>query len=446
VRAIEVCCGAGGTSLGLKRAGFKIGLAIDIWSDALKIYRQNLKSPAIFSRPGKVAARVAAKRDLANLLALIPQALDHRYDMVVGSPPCQDFSSAGSRSEGARADITVAFAIFVAALRPRWVLMENVREAKSSEVYRRAREILKQSGYGLTEQVVDASFYGVAQARRRFIVIGRLDEADGFLDSALKEARSEKPLTVRDLLGDDVGVHPGDSKYSPETRAYFMRPYSGEPGVRSIDAPCPTITRNSNGKASRHYMRHEHDMARGQDVPSLSLEQISRLQGFPPSWNWDGLSKAKRAIMIANAVPAPLAEALGRLIKEREQGKSFPAIEPEFVRWLTRSKKLTDQSLRNRKTYLNRGRRLLKGRILADIDLELALLETNPEFAALSPSVKSDIRLALRSHAEWRETVRLKVFKKNAKLLKRDADIDNDYEELENLPAPKLKIGSKKAA
>lgn len=427
-------------SLGLKKAGFRVGLAIDFWDEALKIYRRNIKSPSLLARPGKHAVQ----GDLADMLSVVPEALNKSYDIVVGSPPCQDFSSAGSRIEGSRADVTLAFAIFVAALRPRWMLMENVPQAKSSRAYARARKILKKAGYGLTEQVVDASLYGVAQARRRFIVIGKLDEADGFLGSALVEARSDTPMSVRDLLGDDVGVHPGDPKYPPETRAYYMRPFKEEPGVRSIDAPCPTIISTSHEKASSRYIKHEKDMAKGQAVPSLNLDQLSLIQGFPKTWDWGGLTQKDKAQMIANAVPVELAHALGRLIKERDAGKSIPAIETEFVTWLTKAKKLTRQPLRNRKTYLNRGRRLLGGRMLADIDLELALLEKSPEFAGLSPSVKSDIRQSLRLHREWRDLPQQKRLKARAQAYEQEAQYDQ--EERERKPAPTLKIGARKAA
>ncbi|MBD2746628.1 DNA cytosine methyltransferase [Microvirga sp. BT688] len=440
MNAVEVCCGAGGMSLGLRKAGFKIGLAIDFWSEAVKIYRQNIKTPSLLARPG----RHAVQGDLANLLAVVPEALTKSCDIIVGSPPCQDFSAAGSRIEGSRADVTLAFAIFVAALRPRWLLMENVPEAKKSKAYQRARKILKRAGYGLTEQIVDASFYGVAQARRRFIVIGRLDEADGFLDSALVESRSDKPMSVRALLGDDVGVHPGDSKSPPETRVYYMRPFSLQPGVRSIDLPCPTIITTSHEPASSRYIKHAKDLARGQDVPPLSVDELSLIQGFPKTWDWSGLTKKNKAQMIANAVPVKLAEALGRIIKARDEGHSIPAIETDFVTWLTKARKAKGQVLRNRKTYLNRGRKLLNGRMLADIDLELALLEKNKEFAGLSASVKSDIRLSLRLHAEWRDLPRQKRMRDLAKEM--TEAYENDDPQEEHAPIAKLRIGSRKAA
>ena len=206
MKAIEVCCGAGGLSLGLKKAEIRVGLAIDNEPEVIKVYRHNIKNPTLLVPEN----RHAVEGDLSYLLSIVPEALARDCDLVCGSPPCQDFSSAGLREEGERAEITLGFAIFVAALRPRWVLMENVPQVESSKSYAMARKVLKRAGYGLTEKVVDASHYGVAQARHRFIMVGRLDEADGFLDSEFVDPKTNPyRTTVRDVLGNNVGIHPG---------------------------------------------------------------------------------------------------------------------------------------------------------------------------------------------------------------------------------------------
>lgn len=399
MRVIEVCCGVGGMSLGLIRAGFTIERAIDVWNEALAVYRANIpKAPSLLTR-----RHHTRRGDLSELLSLIPSVLHQKCDLIAGGPPCQDFSSAGLQIEGARADITLGFAIFVATIRPRWFLMENVPRARKSVAWGRARAILKRAGYGLTETIVDASRYGVGQARRRFIAIGRLDEADGFLVGAIQDAASKRQTSVRDMLGDEVGIHPGGD-YPPTTRVFFVRPFKNGLGVRSIDEPCPAIFRTTGSWAARNYPRHKDDIAPPRKVPPLTLNQISRLQGFPENWSWDAVEKVRdRDQMIANAMPAPLAEALGKVILARDKGESLPIIEATFVKWLEKKKKLSGPVLRNRKTHLNRARRLLKGRILADIDAELALLERAEGFGELSTSTKSDLRLALKLHWEWRE-------------------------------------------
>jgi DNA (cytosine-5)-methyltransferase 1 len=87
MQVIEVCCGAGGMSLGLKRAGFRIGLAVDFWSEALKVYRHNIKSPSLLAGHSKHAVRA----DLSDLLSVVPEALLRSCDIIVGGPRARIF-------------------------------------------------------------------------------------------------------------------------------------------------------------------------------------------------------------------------------------------------------------------------------------------------------------------------------------------------------------------
>lgn len=120
----------------------------------------------------------------------------------------------------------VAFAMIAVVARPQWFLMENVPQAARSAAWATVRELLTRAGYGLTEMVLDASRYGVGQSRRCLIVVGRLGEAHGFLASAIREAASAWPTTIRDVLGGEVAevvhAHPR---------------HAGKRRLWSVDAP-----------------------------------------------------------------------------------------------------------------------------------------------------------------------------------------------------------------
>lgn len=426
MRAIELFCGAGGMSLGLRRAGFELVQAYDSWAPAVEAYRCNV-------------GRHVWQRDLKDIFQISPVIAALQPDIIVGGPPCQDYSSAGGRVEGENAGLTRAFAMLVALGRPEWFVMENVRQAAKSKAWKDARAMLVSADYGLTEIALDASFYGVPQSRKRLFVIGRLGERDGFLASALAAAKSDRPMTVRDMLGEGIGdafyVHPrykhkrglwSVDDPAPTVRtayrhpipkgyeltaadrdllakgAFFTRPFYTGRGVRTLDEPAPAIVRTTRERPRATYLSQPHpgDPVAVDQTAILTQEQVAKIQGFPVGWDWGAAKIRDIDQMIANAVPPPLAEAVGRVILARQAGQTIPAIEGRFFQWL-RKRGRSPQSARNLMSQVNRARRLLGGHTFQNLALEIAALESTEGFAALSKKRQSDLRSALRLQAEW---------------------------------------------
>lgn len=414
-------------SLGLKWAGFDLVQAYDSWAPAVETYRRN------------VGARVS-QADLKDIFRIGPIVAALAPDIICGGPPCQDFSAAGERVEGERAALTRAFGMLVCLARPRWFLMENVPQAAGSKAWADARAMLVKAGYGLTEAKLDASFYGVPQSRKRLFVIGRLGEAIGFLESALAAARSARPMSVRDVLGDALGdafyVHPrmpgkrgiwssddpaptirGSSRrpipadYQPHPAdaalvaagAFFTWPYQNGRGVRVLNGPAPADVRTTRERARCSHIDRPPpaDAVHPSAAAVLTQEQVSRIQGFPTGWDWSSATVRDVDQMIANAVPAPLAEAIGRVILAREAGESIPEIQGQFEQWLRQRRDFSKAAIRNAKTRVNRARRLLGGRTFADGKMELAALESTEGFRDLPTGTRSDLRAALRLYREW---------------------------------------------
>lgn len=427
MRVVELFCGAGGMSLGLKQAGFDIVAAFDAWPVAVANYNRNLGGDR-----GQI-------RDLGDLLGVVPELLKLAPDLIAGGPPCQDYSSAGRREEADNARLTLAFAVLVATVRPTWFLMENVINAAKSATWAEARAVLKRAGYGLTESRVDASRYGVPQSRRRLIVVGRTGERDGFLASSIAGAASAQPMTIRDLFGPETpsamffpatssarrsvwggdepaptirerNIRPLPVSYQPhpddaaliENGYVYSRPVRAGRGVRSVDEPFPTITRTAWERPTPRYLSAPHpaDPVAAASTAVLTIPQISRIQGFPMWWKWEASAKRDVLQMIANAVPAPVAASIGRAILDREEGKTAPAIEGRFLDWLTKRGR-SRQSARNTKSLAGRARRMLGGRTFDNVALELAALEAVPEFQGMKRNPQSDLRQSLRLLAEY---------------------------------------------
>jgi DNA (cytosine-5)-methyltransferase 1 len=294
VRTIDLFAGCGGLSLGFTQAGYTVVAAFDHWQPAIQTYQQNFKHPIFacdlnqFSGDG-----VGFFRQFAP-------------EMIIGGPPCQDFSSAGKRDESlGRADLTIVFAEIVTAVSPSWFVMENVERAQKSATFQQARAIFKQAGYGLTEKVLDASLCGVPQQRKRLFIIGQLHGSDDALLPYLAKNLAPSPMTVREYLGEQLQIE----YYYRHPRSYKRR------AIFSVDEPSPTI-RGVNRPIPQGYPGHPGDRtAISPDLRPLTTKERSLLQTFPEHFTFVG-NKAEMEQLIGNAVPVKLAEYVAQAIIE----------------------------------------------------------------------------------------------------------------------------------
>jgi DNA (cytosine-5)-methyltransferase 1 len=295
-RVIDLFSGCGGLSLGIQNAGFNVVAGFDNWRLAIDVYHQNFNHQAFI-----VDLRII-KKDFDIFKKLNP-------DIIAGGPPCQDFSSAGKRDETlGRGDLTISFAEVVAAVKPKFFIMENVDRFAKSIKYQEAKKIFKTAKYGLTEKILDASFCGVPQNRKRFFWIGELNGEDKRLESYLEAGLSNKPMTIRQYFR-QIGKTLDIEHYYRHPRSYKRR------GVFSIDEPSPTV-RGVNRPIPKTYKRHPGDSAPISSVirPLTTLER-SCLQTFPEKFTFEG-SKTDIEQMIGNAVPVKLAEHVARSLAQ----------------------------------------------------------------------------------------------------------------------------------
>ena len=111
-KAVALFCGAGGLSLGFKRAGYDILFATDCDHDAITTYRTH--APNTNVQEGDVRALDTA-------------TLPKGVDILLGGPPCQGFSSAGQKFwADSRNKLLAEYVRVLNDLRPKWFLMENV--------------------------------------------------------------------------------------------------------------------------------------------------------------------------------------------------------------------------------------------------------------------------------------------------------------------------------
>ena len=316
MRVVDLFCGAGGLSLGFKRAGWEVVAAFDDDPSAVRVYHR-LVGPE---------AEVADVRCLS--AADLPEA-----DAVVGGPPCQPYSLAGKRLRSADPrDGLPDFARLVQEARPRMFLLENVPLLASAPEMEHFAESVRNAGYAVDWRILNAADYGVPQTRRRLFVVGLRGARQvpasawplpthsrhpglfterwvsaGSVLLPLLEARgpdldrlpnwvSSRWWQVPACLRDEVLIHPQLSARGGGRRDYL--------NVRPLSLPAFTITASAAG------VRYAHIVHAGR-YWRVRPPEMAVLQGLP---YLDGMT----AKHIGNAVPPRLAEMLARALMEME--------------------------------------------------------------------------------------------------------------------------------
>lgn len=283
MKVVDLFCGCGGLSLGFQKAGMEVVAAFDNWVDALAVYRKNFSHPAIYA-------------DLKNIEESVETIRSFNPDMIIGGPPCQDFSSAGKRDENnGRGDLTVCYAQIISEVKPNWFVMENVERILKTQKLQEALRIFHKAGYGVTYTVLNAALCGVPQRRKRFVMVGKLGESDDFMKLALAEKLSDHEMSVAEYFGDKLPI----KYYYRHPRSYARR------GIFSTSEPSATI-RGVNRPMPNGYKLHPGDPVNTlEGIRPLTSRERSMIQTFPEDFSFEG-TKTNIEQMVGNAVPVNL--------------------------------------------------------------------------------------------------------------------------------------------
>ena len=363
--------------MGFQRAGYDIVGAFELWATAADCYEENFTHPVYRTDLADVDAAVAVIDGLAP-------------DIIIGGPPCQDFSHAGKRIEAGRASLTESFSQIIARIHPAYFVMENVDRAAQSHAFAAAEKNFRQAGYGLTKIVLDASRCGVPQKRKRFFCIGAFGQPDDFLKNPLLVDMTEKETTLRDYFGDILSFE----YYYRHPRNYNRR------GIFSIDEPAPTM-RGMNRPVPQGYPGHPNDPCPlSPSLRALTTQERAMIQTFPADFKWSG-SKTDVEQMIGNAVPVDLACYVGKHLAAFIEAHQERACNVEdFYRWLSGSGRFGERSSKDIVSRLKRANSFVELHGQPDA-YYVFQMEQRPEFQSLSGTVRSQIKRAVSLYADY---------------------------------------------
>lgn len=327
-KAIDLFAGAGGLSLGLKMAGWDVRVVVEYDATAIETHRKNMP-------------------DVLHLCDDI-QDIDFcdykgKIDLVVGGPPCQPFSVSGKQL--GRLDIrdmVPEFVRVVREVRPEAFLMENVKGLTSPRFlpYLEERiEELKNIGYDVHWQVLNAADYGIPQNRHRLFIIGvPFGTKFEFPIPTHGPNGSKKYRTVTEAL---EGCPVDDSN---RAKVVFCKnpvlrrsPYAGmllngKGRPLNMDGPAHTIPASAGGNRTHIIDQkgvllkyHATLLAGGKSKSGevdgctrLTVRQSARLQTFPDWFEFVG-RKSQHYAQIGNAVPPEFAAIVAKALRKSVQ-------------------------------------------------------------------------------------------------------------------------------
>lgn len=329
IEAIDLFCGAGGLSYGLKQAGVIVKCGIDLDPACEFPYEENIKAVFLKKNISDVYGRDLEKFYSKNAVRLL-----------AGCAPCQPFSTLANgrdTSEDQKWGLLGEFARLVKELKPELVTMENVPRVTNHAPYQKFISALEDLGYKVDANRVRCADYGIPQERRRFVLIA----------SMLGEVSMPKPkkntVTVHDAIGHLPALEAGqEDPADPLHRARSLTPLNlkrikaSVPGgtwedwplalrspchtvksgssFRSVyarmkwDVPSPTITTQSFNFGTGRFGHPEQDRA-------ITMREAAILQSFPEDYCFvkagTPVHMTKIGRLIGNAVPPKLGQVIG---------------------------------------------------------------------------------------------------------------------------------------
>lgn len=246
---VDLFCGGGFGARGAVRGGGVPLLGLDAWELATKTYKANFPDVDVIT-------------DYIEKVDIDALGGSYQPDVLLTSPECTSHSIARGAKPGSERSRETAIGIvpWVRAMRPRWVIVENVNRMKKWDRHNELVETIEGLGYSVSDLYLNAAEFGAAQARKRmFLVCDKdgttvtkeqllafgdntvstandvIDRAAGYRSSKLyKPGRAKATLERAERAMAELG------RGVPFIIVYYGSDYAG--GWQTLDVPLRTVT------------------------------------------------------------------------------------------------------------------------------------------------------------------------------------------------------------
>ena len=318
---VSFFAGAGGLDLGFENLGFNVEWACEFDKNIWETYRFNHPNTYLETR---------------SITEVQPEDLPENVMGIIGGPPCQSWSLAGSMKgiNDPRGRLFYDYLRLLNAKQPQFFVAENVPGMLSpthKEEFLKIIDKFKDYGYTVTYKLLNAWDFGAAQDRKRVIIVGYREDL-GIEFNFDNLISVENKLVLRDVIGDlpeplralEKNYTNGDTG-AVANNEYFIGGFSSifmsRNRIRNWDQPSFTI--QASGRQApihpesapmRKLDKNKWEFT-GDNYRRLSVRECARIQGFPDYFIFKYTKVDMGYKMIGNAVPVPLAEAIARQIK-----------------------------------------------------------------------------------------------------------------------------------
>lgn len=305
-RVLSLFTGGGGLDVGLEMAGLETVECVDNDHESCKTLRHNRPEWSVFE---------------GDIRDFVPSG---QYDLVVGGPPCQGFSTAGKGNPNdPRNFLWKEYFRIVEQVRPLALLLENVAGMANKKNQHHLNEFLlhlEELGYQTDKAILNAADFGVPQQRKRLIVVAGL----GWKPELPKPSPDARLVSAKEAIGDLVNAlnapnhEPNDHAEHVVARWSKLAEGEVDPNYRRgriySDRPSPTIRAGGGYGPNGNHLAGFHPPIHYALPRQLTVREAARIQSFPDNWIFCG-SKTAQGRQVGNAVPPMLARALGESLR-----------------------------------------------------------------------------------------------------------------------------------
>lgn len=327
---LSLFSGCGGLDLGFKKANFKIPVAVEFDKNIFETFKINHKDTFLIEENIKKIS----KKNIEEIFA-------GEITGIIGGPPCQSWSEAGSLKgiNDERGKLFFDYIRILQEIKPKFFLAENVSgmlAERNSKAVQNFLKLFSDAGYNVTLNLVNAKNYGVAEERKRIFFIGfRKDLQIIFKFPEGSTVDDAKKITLRNVIFDlQKSAIPAAKKNYHNPKAinnneYFVGNFSpifmSRNRVKSWDEQAFTV-QASGRQCQLHpqapkmikFSKNDCRFVEGKEnlYRRMTVREIARIQGFPDDFKFIYRNLNDAYKMIGNAVPVNLAYEIAIEIKK----------------------------------------------------------------------------------------------------------------------------------